>query len=388
MQRALRRISDLWGEARILTEPPRLRTVRNARYLPLAQGGAWGVFDADRRIVEESVDYVGPERHLPHQIVDWPADMPDPVEEAPEEHYLYVGQINPHYGHFIINTLARFWPLLDAAGARMPILCHGPVEAHGRLSSPAFVATILERLGLRLADLTVFDRPVRVRRVTVIAPALRELAWAHPRMAALGEVIGRTSLEGVPVDADDRPVYLSKARVAAYVQRVENEEDMAEALSRAGVDVVHPETLSFDEQVRLFARRRTVISCIGSALHTALFAPPGRSLIVITPFSRINATYVLVDAIKKNNARYYHPRRVIHDRSDVRETFSFAEPARIADELILRMAHPEVSERWDELDGRATWHQSPIPPLPPRLTRRNYLSFFGGLLDLWKSTQI
>lgn len=379
MRRSLKRTFDVLGEAQILPEPPGLRMVENALYLPFIHAGPWGVFDAERRIVEESVDYLGPGRHLHNQVAEWPPDLDGPIEDAPEEHYLYLGQLNPHYGHFIVNTLARFWPMLEA-GDRPRLLCHGYFGGHDLLAERPFVVEILDRLGLRLADLAVFDRPVRIRRLTVAAPALREMAFAHPVMAALGETIGRASLAGVPVDAEARPVYLSKARLADYVQRVENEDAMAEALSRAGVDIVYPETLTFDEQVRLLARRRTIIASQGSALHTALFAPPGRSMIVLSPSPDVNATYLLIDAVKGHRSRYYHPQGLRFVQTGTRLLTYFEDPLRIAEELVLRLEHPEVSDGWDELDMRSTWHRSTtIPPLPSRLRRRGLfgMGLFG-----------
>ncbi|MFH6786500.1 MULTISPECIES: glycosyltransferase family 61 protein [Methylobacterium] len=370
MRRSLKRTFDLWGEARVMPEPPRLRVVENALYLPFVHAGRWGVFDAERRIVEESVDYLGPERQLHNQVTEWPPDAAGPIEDAPEEHYLYLGQLNPHYGHFIVNTLARFWPMLEA-GARPRLLCHGYFGGHDLLAERPFVVEILDRLGLRLADLAVFDRPVRIRRLTVVAPALREMAFVHPVMAALGDAIGRASLAGVPVDAESRPVYLSKARLSDYVQRVENEDAMAEALSRAGIDIVYPETLTFDEQIRLLAQRRTIIASQGSALHTALFAPPGRSMIVLSPSPHVNATYLLIDAVKGHRSRYYHPQGLRSVQTETRRLTYFEDPLRLAEELVLRLEHPEVSDGWDELDQRATWHTAPsIPPLPPRLRRK------------------
>ncbi len=370
MQRSLKRTFDISGAARLTCEPPHLRMVENAHYLPFVHDGPWGVFDAGRRIVEESVDYLGPERRLQHQVTHWPPELSGPIEEAPEEHYLYLGQLNPHYGHFIVNTLARFWPLLEA-GDHPPLLCHSYFGGHELLSSRPFVVDILGRLGLRLADLTVFDRPVRIRRLTVAAPAFQEMASAHPLMAALGDAVGRASLENVPVDTDARPVYLSKARLTDYVQRIENEDEMADALSRAGVDIVYPETLSFDEQIQLLARRRTIVASLGSALHTALFAPPGRSMIVLSQNPQINATYLLVDALKGNRSRYYHPQDLTYVQAEARRLTYFADPSRTAEELMIRLDHPQVSDGWDDLDASATWHTSPsIPPLPPRLRRR------------------
>ncbi|KMO17896.1 hypothetical protein SQ03_11380, partial [Methylobacterium platani JCM 14648] len=102
---------------------PAVRTIEHAVYLPhsTARGQPSALFDAARRAVPSSVDIRGPGDAPSWQRTDWPAEwsagLPADVPEAPEETYLFLGGAHLHYGHFLVTTLPRFWPLLEARPA-------------------------------------------------------------------------------------------------------------------------------------------------------------------------------------------------------------------------------------------------------------------------------
>jgi hypothetical protein len=97
-------------------------------------------------------------------------------------------------------------------------------------------------------------------------------------------------------------------------------------------------------------------------------------MVVLTPNPAINATYLLIDALKSNRSRYFHPQSMTSVQAGSRQLLYLADPKRTAEELLVRVAHPEVSDAWDELDTSPTWHTSPsIPPLPSQLRRRRLL---------------
>ncbi|MEH3146011.1 MAG: glycosyltransferase family 61 protein [Methylobacterium frigidaeris] len=286
---------------------PAVRTVENALYLPHseARGRPSALFDAARLFVPESVDRRGRRNEPAWQRTDWPDDLPASVPEAPEETYLFLGGAHMHYGHFVINTLPRFWPLLDRDAPRPPILCYAPV-AEALWQPYRFAVDILARLGLAPRDIAAFDEPRLLRRVVVPAPALQEEVFAHPVYRDLCLAVGAGCYAPEEVDAEARPAYLAKTRLAGGVRRIDNEDEVVEVLERAGVEIVHPEAMSFAEQVRLFATRRVVLGSVGSALHTAIFAPPGRRVIGLSHAARINPTFHLVDVLAGNEVAYLH----------------------------------------------------------------------------------
>ncbi len=130
----LQRSEAIYGRADLRPGRPALRVVEDAHYLVRAShlDRIPVIFDAGARMVPESLDHHSGERTPTWQTTEWPQGQGPVTDAAPEGPTLYLGAIHPHYGHFIINTLARFWPLLDLdQGA-----CARPCSATGRGSAP------------------------------------------------------------------------------------------------------------------------------------------------------------------------------------------------------------------------------------------------------------
>ncbi|MEH3146506.1 MAG: glycosyltransferase family 61 protein [Methylobacterium frigidaeris] len=332
MATRLRRCRDWWGECGLREDRPALREVADALYLPHSFDGPWGVFGPDGRIGPDGVD--GP--------------LPDPagVPAAPEAEYLYLGHLVPHYGHFIIDSLSRLWPLAAREGRPLRLLIHtfDPLPAFGALD---FLRSILGRLGLSPEDLVAFDRPTRLTRLIVPAPSFLAQVEAHIVFADLCRRIGAGFYDPAEADADERPLYLSKSRLATGIARIANEDDLVGELDRRGVEIAYPERLAFGEQVRLLSRRRLILGSTGSAFHTTIFAAPGRRLIGLNWMPAVNANFGLVDRLAGNAARYYH---LAGTRYAPAEGFEFRwtipDPRAVAAELVAR------AEAFDDLDAR------------------------------------
>lgn len=373
----LQRSEAFYGRADVREGRPALRLVEDAHYLTRVPhlDKVPVIFDAARRVVPESLDHHSGDRTPTWQTTDWPEHQGPVTDEAPEGTALYVGAIHPHYGHFVINTLARFWPLLDLddRGLRPTLLCHGPGLGADWSSTP-FIPEILGRLGLSVMDLATFGRPVRIPTLLVPQAALQQDDYAFPVMADLCREIGRGYYAPEEVDADPQPVYLSKTRLTGGVRRFANEEAVTAVLEREGVRIVHPELLSFPEQVRLFARHRVILGANGSAFHTLLFAPPGRRVIALADRLKLSATYRLIDLITGTQAHYYYPVGTSSHAGDgFTVNFVLREPETVAAELLGKITRIDTLRESDMRLDPGSWHLSPtIPPLPRRS---------GGLLE-------
>lgn len=92
--------------------------------------------------------------------------------------------------------------------------------------------------------------------------------------AALWMTIGRIkSAIGIDGSApQDQTVFVERK---SSIRNVLNRDELAAFVARRGWAVVAPETLSFDDQVRLFHRARLMVGPTGAALANLLFARPG-----------------------------------------------------------------------------------------------------------------
>ena len=304
-ERAVSPCVGLWGGACILEGHPTLHAFENALYVPWSHGGPWGLFKEDRTVIAEAVDVRLPERLVSGPEPEFPGEDLGEVDEV--NFALYLGFINVHYGHFIINSLPRFWPLLDRRALGDPLLlCHTRGTRADWERYP-FIGAMLGGLGLTLDELKAPLRATRIRRLLVAEASLCEQSHAYPIFGALGEAVGRGCWNDADKDGESRPLYLSKTKLASGIGRLAQESMIEDMLAGAGIDVAHPETMTFPEQVATMARRRTILATTGSSLHTSIFSAPNRRIIGVSLSELVNSNYALIDALNGNTSQYVYP---------------------------------------------------------------------------------
>lgn len=333
-QMRLEEATTFWGGAEVRSERPTLETFHDVYYTPFVSDGPWGIFDRNDSILEPCVDRAYVEGvTLRHQPVS-PTSYDKTVEHFDGE-CIYVGRINSHFGHFLVETLPRYWTLTHRRWFRPKLLIHKDVFGNGFSTLP-FAAQIFKALGLRSEDFIAFDRPTRLKRVIVPHASFRQQAWAHPVYGDLCRYIGRRLCGGDVSAPNPRPVWLSKSRLVQGVTRLANEADLEKELARLGVDIVHPEQMSLKEQVHLYARRPTVMGTTGSALHVSIFAPPPKTMIGLSWENAINSNYKLFDAMSGARTRFYYDPETVKrdDEPGFLTTARLPDPARTARELL------------------------------------------------------
>jgi capsular polysaccharide biosynthesis protein len=100
-----------------------------------------------------------------------------------------------------------------------------------------------------------------------MAPAMRQAA------ALLTQLIERRHGAAPPGPANQR-LFLSRGQ-APQNRVIRDRERLEQMAMQAGLSIVHPQHLGLLEQIRLFQSAAMVVGEYGSALHGALFSPPG-----------------------------------------------------------------------------------------------------------------
>ncbi len=276
-------------------------------YLPFAQGKSWGIYDLHGALVTDTVDLHGPhgDRHQ-DQPTMLDRGLLDALEDAPEASYVYGGFINPHYGHFIVNSLARQWPRARSHQPKIKILCHGPANPDHWFGRP-FIKAIFNALGLTREDFVTFERPTMIPRLIVPLTSMREQHYVHRVFGELCARIGRNLLGAEHSVREARPAYLSKAGLKSGVGRVVNEIKIVEVLEREGVEIIFPEQIDLPSQIRLFAERDRICGIASSALHTQAFWPSRGRVSMVSPTPGPNSNFFLIDLASGLRVDYFYP---------------------------------------------------------------------------------
>lgn len=313
---------DLWGSATLIESDPAATTYRGALYRPLRpdlfldKDPAWGVYDASGTLIPEAAYTRLPEGVLIGQSRHIGLNSAEP---APDGDYIYGGPVIMHYGHFLTAALPRLWQAVrDGLPDNARILVHSH-QSPDEWFTRDFVRETLGRLGLSPNRFVQFPEATRIKRLHVPRPAMVEQTCVHQVFGELCRHIGLPSSSS----ARRGPVYLSKTRHQNGTYRVVNEAAIETVMADAKVKVVHPETLSFAEQVGMLDACTTVLGTVGSGFHTSLFCQQPVRIIGLAYGAVLNANYALIDRVTGNDATYVYPPAGIAEQAPETATFCY-----------------------------------------------------------------
>lgn len=304
----LTRANEWWGQLSILQEPPKKKNFGNALYVPYRHGGAWGLYDASGNIIEESINFVGGYRVASGQKFDRQDPM-DFENWSSEDRYVYIGLLNPHFGHFLINSLPRLWWWRGGSLRHLKILCHCPIPLQ-QLSQFHFISEILAALGIERGALHCEPTRTRIKNIIVPETTFHEQFAVHPMFRELCLEIGMKLLNRESFDnkGAEKLVYLSKSQLKSGVGLIDAEREFESEARAIGCEIVFPEQLSFAQQIDVFSNSKTIIGTLGSALHSSVFCPGGKTIIGLSPCPGVNSNFGLIDCISSNSSHYFYPK--------------------------------------------------------------------------------
>jgi hypothetical protein len=179
-----------------------------------------------------------------------PADAP-----VIEQECLFGGYFKSHYGHFLLESVARLWA--TRAYPDLPIiwLRQRPMTSYHR--------EILDILGVRNPHLFI-ERPTvfrRLRMPTVGFELADVLAARHCRFLGAYRPTGPRSSE---------KVWVSRSRLDPKLSKIDQEPEIEEHLTAAGWRIFHPQEHSVRAQLEVLGTAAELAGFMGSAFHTLL----------------------------------------------------------------------------------------------------------------------
>lgn len=205
---------------------------------------------------------------------------------------IYGGILTNHFGHFLLESLARAWYLYDSSGDIYFYRMQGSKEGSSYNDLPSWQRTVLSHLAGDLSRIKFIDGPLLFDELTVPEAGLinRHFCADEQRkgMLVLGARITATCAKSLTSDK----IWLSRALLKKGA--IAGEKKFEDALSNEGFSVVYPEMLSLAEQIKLFEQSSVVAGFTGSAFHTVLFAKNnGAKLLHFSRLSQLNRNYIL-----------------------------------------------------------------------------------------------
>ncbi len=333
--------TEVWGSVDIQEVASAIERHVDVMALPFSQtvyyhnDPGWGVYGADGRLIDAAALRRGAGQGLVGQSLCSATDFDSLEADADEANYVYGGLISQHFGHFIINTLARLWWLAQESIGNRKILFHSHNGIDQDFALP-FIATCFDRLGLNTSNTVIIDRPMKLRKLTIPRPSFEDQSFGAREFQRLCHKIGEPFWD-LTQSNDLSPVYLSKTRLGSGVGRFKNEQIIEDRLREEGVVIIYPETMPFSDQVKLFSQKRNILGSAGSAFHAAIFSPPLSRKTVLSGSKTVNSDLLLCDALNGDDVKYVYPKSGCSTEEQVDGFYNLhtiAEPHLVAEEMV------------------------------------------------------
>ncbi|MDD5276839.1 MAG: glycosyltransferase family 61 protein [Methylovulum sp.] len=314
-------------------------------YLPARNGHPGGLYDSKGNPIPQAISHRGDEVRLSQPIandIDL-SNLPIIQSDLP---YFFIGEINPHFGHFLVESTARLWPLLYLSSAFTGNYLYFGQNASTAPLNKAFIKSIFGGFSLNTQDFVAYRKPCKLRNVLIAYPAFEIRLQGSPAfrqsMQHIGDTLTNNGLADIS-NTNQTPLYLSKSKLTKGLSGIINETAIEDSLRKKGVDIWHPETVDLPTQIRELSSRKYIIGSVGSAFHSLLFCPGDKVISGIVLDRKVNSNYVIIDQLCGNIGRYKSGQSLgitlskdaaLCSHSGLKRSFYATEPERVSEALL------------------------------------------------------
>ncbi len=226
----------------------------------------FGVFDKNFGFVKESLQI----RKNNGQIV--PKFDHDNIPYI-DEPVVFIGNVYPHFGHFLLEHMNRIYALLDKKYKNMKVVlindqCVNPV--------PQYMFNFLELFGVKHGNIIILDKTTRFKRVYVPIQGYNMDVYSSIAFGKTFDCIAKN----VPDTKVYDKIYVSRAALDDR-HKIFGEEKVQRVFEKNGFKIIYPEKLSLKKQISLIKNCSVLAGCAGTALHMGLFMKAGGTIIQI-----------------------------------------------------------------------------------------------------------
>jgi len=218
---------------------------------------------------------------------------------------IYLGVMFNHFGHFLVESLARAWAAINVDPS-VRVIFHwshwnpainvfsDPTKA--RL--PPHVTTVLDALGIDLDRLILADTDLVVEELVIPSSQFRLSEMASTNMCTVYDHLRGQILKKKDVSKLPKKIYFTRRKLKVWTSNLRskwavNEEAVEELFVRRGFEIIAPEQLPFEEQIALTSNATKLAAMTGSSLHMILFNSRPDAEVISVDFREIEAQYML-----------------------------------------------------------------------------------------------
>lgn len=229
----------------------------------------------------------------------------DPLNSVRKEtgRFLLLGNFSMnHFGHMIIESLARLWPVLEIDLSQIQLVVY-----QSELNSDAI--QYLKALNIAVDQIYFLTKPTQFENLIVPSSPYLLHRQNSPLMDRIWRKIGRSF---PPAEHSPERIYISRSRFKKW-RNLENEEAVEQLFSSRGFEIVHPQELPLNQQISLIRAADHVAGCIGSGSYSCAFSEKKLKQLILAPHTFVYRDDPLITYFKGGHTDFFLSNETIQD---------------------------------------------------------------------------
>lgn len=217
--------------------------------------------------------------------------------EFRDERVIYCGYLIKHWGHFLVEAVARLWYALESTEKLIFVTDVGKDTGISGNYKEFF-----ELLGV-YDRVEIINKPICFREVVVPQLGYKTNVYYSDEYRA---IFARIADNVVAPDGWKGPdkIYLSRSRLKGISQKEMGHGMLDNFFAKNGYQVIHPQELSLSDLILLLKNCSECAAFSGTLPHNMLFAPDGSKLTIVERYALNNEIQLDVNRIKYLNVTY------------------------------------------------------------------------------------
>ena len=227
------------------------------------------VYDSSGRLVEQS------RMRDKQQLDEYISDLsPSTVFKG---NYIYLGYYNEVYGHFLLESLSRLWVLDGKRPEEYKYVFH---SMHNNNSlGKEYCRKVLQEFGVNAEAVTIINENASFESLIVPSSLSFIGTSQHPHVKGIYNRIFSNITE--TAESEKKNIYVSRRFVRQGNHKFINEDEVEKIFTEFGFEIVHPEKISIEDQIRAYRSANVIAGPLSSALHNSVFCADGTTVIAL-----------------------------------------------------------------------------------------------------------
>lgn len=223
------------------------------------------------------------------------------VSKSVTEEVVYCGYLVKHWGHFLIEAVARLWFVIENNLNVGKFIFF--VEENSNTQIQGNFREFFELLGI-WDKVEIINSPIRYKKVYV-----PELAYKYDNSYSIhykrifDEIIKRVKDKNKKNKTYDK-IFLSRSQFKKAQEAEAGLELLDNYFQKNDYKVIYPEKMRLSELIFLIQNAKEIATESGTGAHNVLFGYDGQKIIVVERQTIFNATQANIDCIRDLDVTY------------------------------------------------------------------------------------